>query len=238
MDKTAFDFNMQLRRLSTPAACADLFRAAIAPYGFDTFACGELDLKDRDRRAFYIIDWPDEWRRFYLGSGLIDRDPVINALAVRREPFTWSDLRQDRKLNKVGRGVLELAAGHGWTEGLVVPLVRGEGRIGIVSLVGHQTGIAAEARAFLCLVSLCLHTHVRTLVVKKGFAEPPAGLTGREIECIRLVAKGSSDHAVAKAMKIAPSTAHEFIEKAKRKLKTRSRVEMVAVAVSLGIADI
>jgi hypothetical protein len=36
---------------------------------------------------------------------------------------------------------------------------------------------------------------------------------------------------------VAPSTAHEFVEKAKRKLRTRSRVEMVAVAASLGIIE-
>ena len=52
------------------------------------------------------------------------------------------------------------------------------------------------------------------------------------------MATGATDRAIAKAMGVAPSTAHEFVEKAKRKLKTRSRVEMVAVAASLGIIDL
>lgn len=237
-ESNAFRFNTQLRRRATVAACADLFRAAIAPFGFDTFACGELDLEDRDRSVFYVIDWPESWRRFYLQSSVIDRDPLIDALAFRHEPFTWTELRRDRKFSKPGRELLDLCATHGWTEGLVVPLSRGDRRIGLVSLVGHRTGIEPETRAFLCLISICFHSHVRTLVVNSGFAAPPAGLTAREIECIRLVARGCSDNAVAKALGIAPSTAHEFIEKAKRRLKTRSRVQMVAVAVSLGIVDI
>jgi LuxR family quorum sensing-dependent transcriptional regulator len=237
-EASAFHFNTQLRGLKTLAACAELFRAAVAPFGFDTFACGELDLQVRERTVFYLVDWPEQWRRFYLGEGLVERDPLIDALAFRHQPFTWSELRKDRKLEKLGREVLERAAAAGWTEGLVIPLSRGTNRIGLVSLVGHRADIAAEERAYLCLISICLHGHVRTLVRREGFAIPPAGLTGREVECVRLVAQGLSDSETAKRLGIAPSTAHEFVEKAKRRLKTRTRVEMVAIAAALGIIDI
>lgn len=233
----AFEFNTQLRGLKTIAACADLFRSAIAPFGFDTFACGELDLKVRERTVFHIVDWPAEWRRFYLSEGLVERDPLIDALAFRHQPFTWSELRQDKKLQKIGRDVLEKAAAAGWTEGLVVPLSRGNNRIGLVSLVGHDTNIGPENRAFLCLISICLHGHARSLVRREGFAVPPAGLTGREVQCVRLVAQGFSDNEIAKRLSIAASTAHEFVEKAKHRLKTRTRVEMVAIAAALGIID-
>jgi DNA-binding CsgD family transcriptional regulator len=237
-EASAFHFNTQLRGLKTIAACADLFRAAVAPFGFDTFACGELDVKVRERTVFYLVDWPDEWRRFYLSEGLVERDPLIDALAYRHQPFTWSDLRKDRKLAKIGREVLDRSAAAGWTEGLVIPLSRGTNRIGLVSLVGHTSDITPEEQAFLCLISICLHGHVRTLVRREGFAIPPAGLTTREVQCVRLVAQGLSDNAIAKRLGIAPSTAHEFVEKAKRRLKTRTRVEMVAIAAALGIIDI
>ncbi len=236
-ETSAFHFNTQLRGLKTLAACADLFRSAIAPFGFDTFACGELDLQVRERSVFYLIDWPNEWRRFYLSAGLIERDPLIDALAFRHQPFTWTELRRDRKLEKLGREVLERAAAAGWVEGLVVPLSRGSSRIGLVSLVGHQTDLRQDHRAFLCLISICLHSHVRTLVTHEGFAAPPAGLTAREVECVLLVAKGLSDNAIAKVLALAPSTVHEFVEKAKRRLKTRTRVELVAIAAALGIVD-
>jgi hypothetical protein len=39
-------------------------------------------------------------------------------------------------------------------------------------------------------------------------------------------------------MGVQPSTAHEFVEKAKRRLRAGSRAEMIAVAVSLGMIDI
>ncbi|MDP9011532.1 MAG: LuxR family transcriptional regulator, partial [Pseudomonadota bacterium] len=163
--------------------------------------------------------------------------PLIDALAFRHQPFTWTELRRDRKLEKLGREVLERAAAAGWVEGLVVPLSRGSSRIGLVSLVGHQTDLRQDHRAFLCLISICLHSHVRTLVTHEGFAAPPAGLTAREVECVLLVAKGLSDNAIAKVLALAPSTVHEFVEKAKRRLKTRTRVELVAIAAALGIVD-
>ncbi len=236
-ERDAFAFAEQLRLLTTPSACADLFRAAIEPFGFDTFACGELDMDDRDRNVFYIIDWPDSWTRFYSQSGMINRDPLIDELGKRHEPFTWSDLRADRKLAKAGRLALDLVAAAGWVEGLVVPLRTSGQRVGLVSMVGHAP-IAAETRDYLGLIGTTLHGHVRRLVAREGFALPPAGLTGREIECIRLVARGLGDKAIGATLGIAASTAHEFVEKAKRKLKTSSRAELIAVAVALGIVDI
>src|SRR5579883_3596116 len=70
-DLEAFRFISRLRRLDHPRDCQRLFHDAIGRYGFDTFAMGELDLVDRGRSAFHIIDWPEDWRRFYVASGLI-----------------------------------------------------------------------------------------------------------------------------------------------------------------------
>lgn len=237
-DTSAFEFDLKLRHLRRIDDCTALFRAAIAPFGFDTFACGELDLRDRDRAVFYAIDWTERWQRFYAKSGLINRDPVVEALADRREPFTWTDLRTDRKLHKVGREALDLAAQEGWTEGLVVPFPSSGHRVGLVSMAGHRLIREIGDRAFLCTISACFHNHVRTLVPIEGFATPPIGLTEREVECIRLVARGQSDRMIATSLGIAHSTAHEYIENAKRKTKVRSRAELVALAVALAIVDI
>lgn len=238
VESDAYGFNRELRKLNTLASCADLFRAAIAPFGFDTFACGEVDLSDRSRNAFYIIDWPDKWREFYVGSSMIDRDPIVDALPVRREPFTWSDLRRGRGLSRAGREALDIIAEHGWTEGLVVPLPLGPDRFGLVSLAGRCADLAPQARAYLTLISICLHGHARVLLPGDGFVVAPAGLTGREIECLGLVARGLSDRRIAATLGIAVSTAHEHVENAKRKLSARSRAETIAQAVSLGVVGV
>jgi biotin operon repressor len=42
-------FHMGLQERTSVAACADLFREAAAQFGISVFACGEIDLADRDR---------------------------------------------------------------------------------------------------------------------------------------------------------------------------------------------
>ena len=233
----AHQFYLRLGRLRSLPSSVNLFRNAIAPLGFDTFACGELDLVDRSRSVYYVIDWPDRWRRFYLESGLIGNDPVVESLGHRHEPYTWDDLRRDRRFGKLGRAALRLTAKFGWVQGFVVPIPSVGRRVGLVSQAGTQSEITREARAYLTLICLVFHYHVRPLVTQQGFAAPPAGLTGREIECLRYAAEGHSDKAIAGLMGVSFSTAHEFVEKAKRRLRARTRAQMIAIAVSLGIID-
>jgi LuxR family transcriptional regulator, quorum-sensing system regulator BjaR1 len=233
--ESAFRFSLELSRLQSPDDCAALFQSAIFPYGFDTFACGELDLRYRDRSVFHLIGWPESWRKFYIASGLIERDPVVDALNERREPFTWSDLRADLTFSNLGREALKLAAEHGWSEGLIVPMPRSGSRVGLVSLAGHKADLPFEALAYLCSISVFLHIHVRAMVAHAGFAQPPMGLTDREIICLRLVAKGLTDSQIGTEMGVSRSTAHEFVEKAKHRLNVKTRTELVAIATALGI---
>lgn len=233
----AYGFHVRLRRLRTLDSSVALFRSAIRAAGLDSFACGELDLAQRARTVYYVIDWPDKWRRFYMESGLVQRDPVVESLAYRQEAFTWSNLRRDRRLGKVGREGLALVATFGWSEGLVVPIPSIGRRVGLVSLVGGVKEPSAEVRGYLTLISLMFYYHIRLMVTHQGFATAPIGLTEREIDCVRLAAQGLSDKAIAARLGIATSTTHEYIEKAKRRLLTRTRTHMVAVAVALGIID-
>jgi hypothetical protein len=83
-DSTAFAFNTQLRSVTTPKACADLFRAAIAAFGFDSFACGAVDLRDRDRRraggapstAHEFVEKAK--RKLKVREGSLRSDPVLH----------------------------------------------------------------------------------------------------------------------------------------------------------------
>ena len=109
-----------------PKACSRIFRKAIAAFKIDAFVCGEIDLAALERAVFYAIGWPDTWHKFYVGGGVILRDPVITALKQSHGPFTWSELQRDRESSALGTKVLQVVAEHGWTEGLAVPIPRGD----------------------------------------------------------------------------------------------------------------
>jgi LuxR family quorum sensing-dependent transcriptional regulator len=218
-----------------PKACTRIFRRTIATFEIDTFACGEVDLANLQRTVFYAIGWPDTWRRFYVGSGLVKRDPLLDALKQRHAPFTWSELRVDRKLSKIGSEALRLCAEHGWTEGLAVPIPRGDQRFGLVSLACRRRDFSAQEKSLLAMLSYCFQERLRNLAPKHGFAIPPVGLTKREIDTLQLIARGATDRKISQKLGISPSTAHEHFEKAKKKLKVGTRAQAIAIAVALAI---
>ena len=228
-------FNSALNACDSMEACAALFGATIASYGFNTFACGELDLAERDRKVFYIIAWPDSWRQFYMASGLYEHDPIVGGLAYRSEPFTWTELRADRQLPKLGSKALQLAAEHGFKEGLVVPVPRGGQRTGIVSLVGPDPRMTPRERSFLSLLSILLHHRARHLAPKARLPIPPMGLTARELDCLSLIARGMSDRDIGQELGISASTAHEYVEGAKRKMLVKTRAAAVGIATGFGL---
>jgi DNA-binding CsgD family transcriptional regulator len=217
------------------ADATSAFRAALTPLGIDTFSTGDVDIAHRNRSTFTVIDWPESWRRFYFGSSLIERDPVVENLGLYGgRPFTWQDLRHDRRLAPLGTEALDLIADAGWRDGLCVPLHRGGTHYGIVSIVAREI-IPDEHRQIMTPLCLALYSVAAPLARKDGFAMPPAGLTPREIDVLSLVVRGYTDVRIATELGIAAATAHEHVERAKRRLVTRSRAELAAVAVAFGI---
>ena len=91
-------------------------------------------------------------------------------------------------------------------------------------------------KAGLLVMCECLLTRVRAMVVSGERALTPAGLSARELDALRLVARGFSDGEIAARLGIAKSTAHKHVEGARRRLKAKSRAELAALAVSLALA--
>ena len=85
-----------------PQSCSRIYRKALATFDVNSFAVGEVDLTELERTVFYAIGWPDSFRKFYVEAGLVHRDPVVEGLRYRHAPFTWSELRRDRKLSILG----------------------------------------------------------------------------------------------------------------------------------------
>jgi LuxR family quorum sensing-dependent transcriptional regulator len=231
-----FDFSSAIRNCKTLDACARLFCETIARHGFNTFACGEVDMVERNRCVFYVVDWPPLWLEVYIKSGFIEHDPVVERAKHQTLPFTWSELLSDKKLSKKSRSVLQTAADFGWTEGLAVPFRRTETRFGLVSLAGNRSALGADERDGLSIIAMCLYEQVRRLGPSLGVALALSALTLRELDSLRLVAGGHSDKKIAAILGIAPSTAHEHVEAGKRKLKVSNRAQAAAVGVSLGLA--
>lgn len=220
---------------ATSRAAIDCFREYIAQFHIDTFTSGEIDIANRKRTVFHALEWPDRWRRFYFQSGMLEHDPLLEALGRMQGAFTWTELRSRRGLSMAGTDALMRVAAEGWIDGLVVPLHRGGTHYGLISLVTLNHILQPQQKADLTATSLVFHDRMRHLVPSEGFRMPPAGLTPREIDCLKLVAKGYSDLKAGETLGIGGATVHEHAERAKRKLDAGNRAELVSIAKSFAI---
>jgi LuxR family quorum sensing-dependent transcriptional regulator len=211
------------------------FRRYIKPFHIDTFTSGEIDTSARHRAVFHAMEWPERWRSYYLQSGLIQHDPIIEALPLMGAAFTWNELRTRRALTVAGTEALDRIAAEGWVDGLVLAWHRAGTHYGLVSLVALNHHITPVEKKHLEAVSLVFHERLRRIVPMEGFRVPPAGLTPREIDCIKLIADGLSDIKAGERLGIRGSTGHEHAERAKMKLEAHNRAELVALAVGYGI---
>src|SRR5271165_2066982 len=160
----------------TVAACAELFKETVAQLGVQVFACGEIDLADRDRNVMFVAEWPETWMRYYLKSGLVERDPILNALKVCHCAFSFSDIRHDPRFSNLDRAMVRAAAQHGWARGLAVPVARGGTRFGLVTLIGRDQEFEQSQRMFLSLISECLLSRIRSLGPDVAYVAP-AGMS-------------------------------------------------------------
>lgn len=67
-------------------------------------------------------------------------------------------------------------------------------------------------------------------------SDPPR-LSPREAECLLWVSRGKSSSDIGQIVGLSPRTVDSYIEKACSKLRVRTRIEAVALAVMMGLID-
>ena len=230
----AIEFHYELQRCDDIECCAALFRKQALAYGFDTYACGEVDVDERESNVFFIVEWPERWRKFYLSSGLVERDPLIDALTERRAAFTWSDLRKDGSFLRAGARRCAGSQSKDGARDLPAPVARGGSHFGLVSLAGRATDLTPEERRNLGLICESLLVRIRSLG-RRPNSRSRLRADRPRLDGLRLVAVGQTDAQIAEELGISKFTAHQHVEFARKRLGAKSRAQMVARAVAFGI---
>ena len=224
-----------MRRQETVSDALKTFLAALEPFGVDTLAAGDIDLSDKTKAVFYAIHWPEPWAKYYRTQRLHERDPIVETLDAYDEPYTWTDLRSDKRFVGLTQDELDNAATYGWRDGLIVPIPRNGVHYGLVSLASRTPRMLHEAKSLLSLGALAFYRQVRALAPHQGFPVPPLGLTDRERQCLALIASGLSDRKIAAKLDITENTARSYFESARVKLRADTRPQAVAEAISWGV---
>jgi DNA-binding NarL/FixJ family response regulator len=98
--------------------------------------------------------------------------------------------------------------------------------------------IHAAARGELAFPSSATSILARALAHFAPFSATNAGaaeLTPRQREIVSLIAKGATDAEIATELRISQSTAHKHVQNARRRLKARTRSQLVAASRDLPI---
>jgi DNA-binding NarL/FixJ family response regulator len=98
--------------------------------------------------------------------------------------------------------------------------------------------IHAAARGELAFPSSATSILARALAHFAPFSATNAGaaeLTPRQREIVILIAKGATDAEIAAELRISQSTAHKHVQNARRRLKARTRSQLVAASRDLPI---
>jgi DNA-binding NarL/FixJ family response regulator len=191
-----------------------------------------------------VVD-PDPGQRVFIGAVLGRAGFRTEVVATGEEALDAARLRRPRLV------VLEVRLGDisGYEVCRALREQFGDG-IGIVFVSADRTdpcdrvaGLMIGADDYLCkpLARDELIARVRAVARRARHSEHGAahalhaGLTGRELEVLRLLADGYGQDAIAEQLYITPKTVAKHIEHILMKLPARSRAEAVAIAYQRGL---
>lgn len=204
---------------------ADAFGAAVQALGFRNFACmSHVDPLRPPEGAVVLLDYPDSWVEVFSGRELDRIDPVFRHADRTARPFFWDDPAFRGSLTVAQRKILDDAARLGLAKGYTIPLHGPAALPASCSLVPDSDGIDSVSYGAVHVMASYLHEALACPA--SGF--PP--ITQREKECLELAGQGKSDWVIGELLGISARTAHNHIERAKRRFGVASRMQAVVRA--------
>ena len=224
------------------AACGDIaavkavFVAAISQFGYSAAACGAfLPTARGPEPHFFFQHWPQAWIELYRSRNFHLADFSVAEARRRIAPFTWQDVKAQRKLSRAEQDLWDTALQWGWSDGLSVPFHGPGGYLGLVTMAGGRTLTAAERDS---LHLLAFHTHERCRALSGVAASPLpiAPMTLRELECLRWVVAGKTDAETATIMGLSRDTVKGYVDSARAKLGAQTRPQAAAKLILAGLS--
>lgn len=191
----------------------------VAPEG----AIGEYTLRERGL--------PREWITRYREQSLDRFDPIPGMTFRLGHPERVDAvIRQMTGLTREEQAFIAAFKASGLGDVLAVPTYGPFGRPGFIGLGGcaHPALIDEIDISLVSAVAQQFHTRMELLQID----EPPPGLSPREREILKWLAKGKSQADIATILGIAPPTVATHIKRLYHKLGVQDRISAVAKAMA------
>jgi LuxR family quorum sensing-dependent transcriptional regulator len=227
--RDAFDLMDEIDRLQDETAIRDKLSVLLSACGFEHFLVARLPQpREGTGPAMLLKRWPSTWQSRYDRCGYYQYDPAGRQCFNTIEPFLWSDLQVDPRLDPKGHQVMQEAAEHGLKEGLCIPINDANGFQAVVSMAGEAIELPPKAKRAIHLLSLYaygaadrLTRHQHPMVMH---------LSARERDVLSHLANGLTAAQVGEALTISETTVLTHLRNAKHKLGTRTVTHTVVEA--------
>ena len=153
-------------------------------------------------------------------GGNLDLIAVREAAARRVRPFFWNE----------GKGAPQ--AGRSGSAMFIIPLHIQGLASGFHAWFSKSDGFDADQLASGQYLAGCLFDSLFRLHSNRTDVQPR--LSPRQIDCLRLAAKGKSDWVAARILGLKPDTIHKYLEQAKARYGVSTRTELVVRALYTG----
>jgi LuxR family quorum-sensing system transcriptional regulator CciR len=204
-----------------------LLGAAAAELGFDYFALlDHASLNPASGGLVRIDNYPDHWSREFLSSGYGSDDPVHLASRRANCGFAWKELPALIRIGALQDKILARSREHGIGEGFTVPAnVPGEPSASCSFAV--RNGRSLPQRRLSCAEIVGAHalSAARRMRPPRTCSKPR--LSPREVQCLRLVARGKTDWEIARILGLSTHTAHQYVKRARAAYDAVSRTQLV-----------
>lgn len=213
------------------------FERSLQELGFCYFACcTHADPLHPRNAALVFQNYPREWVRCFSESGHYRIDPVFRYADERLIPFFWDDVEFRASLSVAQREILLEAQRHGVAHGYTVP-IHAPGLPAASCSVVPGTGVPIDRGAYPAVFSMACFMFDAMVCASVGAefsGTRSVQLSERERQCLELAAQGKDDWAIGSLLSISERTAHNHIERAKRRLGVCTRVQVIVHALSEG----
>lgn len=234
--KRALDFVEKLRKSTDYEEMCRHIAAEMEWFGFSYVSTWSMPGPGDDPADCLLLNTrPKEYVDRYIEKNYMIRDPVVTELRTTLSPFTWSDLRNRRDLDKTEKAIINEALEFGADDGIVIPIVTPSGSVALFSPCGRQPNLSDRARAALELIGMySFHSLKRASTALKRADAVHKPLSPREREIMQWVAAGKSDEEIGKILALSTPTVTWHVENAKRKLDAFRRTYAVVQAIRYG----
>ena len=212
------------------------FSQSLRELGVRFFACcPHGDPLSPPNPALVFQTYPPEWVRSFSESGLYRIDPVFRYASEKGLPFRWDDPEFRATLTPVQRRIMLAAERYGIVHGCTVPVHPPRARTASCSVVPESDSIDDARLQVLFMMTHYLYDAMCRAADPEVLAvPPPAQFSERERQCLELAAQGKDDWTIGSILRISERTAHNHIERAKKRLGVGTRVQVIVHALRHG----